>query len=232
MGDPFSVAMSVFVVIWRILAYLSLGLGARRGFGTGLIEQGCELIAQALIRGSGLGFLCATGNARCEVQGFAGVGKTHLFQIFVLHAFEIAFGEVEDGFGQSELAFTKIPGAGGGIEEVLLPHDGFIMGGWFRAPGGVGFDAAAPIEIAGPALHGAEGGADFAADGGEAASGAEFQVGAEGFKGAVGFTFDLGKAGGGVGRVRGRTGGAGTECSHIFRYTLHFSGAGARDFLY
>ena len=49
---------------WRccVLAFLPLGLGARRGFGIGLIEQGYKMIAQALIRGSGMGFLGTTGN--------------------------------------------------------------------------------------------------------------------------------------------------------------------------
>jgi hypothetical protein len=51
--------MSLFVLIWRVLASLSLVLGVRPGFGTGLIRCG------------GIGFLCATGNA--QAQGVAGI---------------------------------------------------------------------------------------------------------------------------------------------------------------
>ena len=58
--------MSHFVVICRVLEFLSLLVGARRHFGAGLIKQECELIAQAVIRGGGIGFPGVTGKARRE----------------------------------------------------------------------------------------------------------------------------------------------------------------------
>jgi hypothetical protein len=97
------------------------------------------------------------------------------------------------------LTVVKGFGAGRSVEEFLVVQVIFGLDGQFRAAGGVVFYASAPIEIAGPALDGAEGGADFPADGGEAAFGAEFEVSAEGLKGAVGFSPCGGERGGRLG---------------------------------
>ena len=126
-----------------------------------------------------------------DFEGFAGVGKAHLVRVARIHDFEVPLGGIEEGFGQGILAVAEGFGAGGGVEK-LLALDG--AGGFGVLPGelsGVVFDAASPIEVTGPAFDGAEGGADFPADGGIAALGAEFEVGAEGFEGAIGLAGGL-----------------------------------------
>ena len=79
------------------------------------------MIAETARRGGGIiGFsggslLTEPGS---DFQGFAGVGKAHQVQVALIHAFEIALGGVEHGFGQSVLAIAEGFGAGGGVKEV------------------------------------------------------------------------------------------------------------------
>ena len=175
-------------------------------FHNDLIQQGREMIAQALIgNGAGAGFTSLTGESRGDVHSLANVGETHLIEVVVIHVFELAFGDVEDGLGQRELAVAKGLGAGGGIQKDLALHGGFGLDELLRGAGGMGFDASAPIEIIGPAFDGAQARADFAAGGGITTTGAEFQIRAEGFKGPVGFAPGRSKAQ--SGKIRRRDGG-------------------------
>ena len=188
---------------------------ARRSFSADLVEQGRELIAQAASRCGGIvgrptGLLAET---RGDSQGLAGIAKIHLVQVVIFQAFEMAFGDLEDGFGQGVLAVTEGLGAGRRIEQYFALQGVFGLGVFVGTLSGAGFDAAAPVEIARPALDGAQAGADFSADGGIATLGAQFQVSAKGLKGTIGFAPGLGKEGGNVRlRVwawRGREGGGG-----------------------
>ena len=167
-----------------------------RGFAVGLVEQGGKMVAQgATISGSRV--VCIAGNLAAKTgrdfEGFAGVGKAHLVRVARIHVFEVALGGIEEGFGQDVLAVAKGPGAGGGIEKLLALDGAGGFGVLLGEVSGVVFDAASPIEVTGPAFDGAEGGADFSADGDVAALGAELEVGAEGFEGAVGLAFGLGE---------------------------------------
>jgi len=153
-----------------------------------LVEQSGELIPQAVIRGGrGVGFAGGFAELGGQGEGLAGVGKTQLVQVVLIHALEIAFGDVEDGFGEGELAGAKGAGPGGGIVEIGLMEVALGAGGVFDDAGGVGFDAAAPVKVAGPAFDGARGDADFAGDSGKAAAGTKLEIGAKGLKSAVGF---------------------------------------------
>ena len=155
-----------------------------------MVAQGATILGSRIIYIAG-SLAAKTGR---DFEGFAGVGKAHLVRVARIHAFEVLLGGLEESFGQGVLAVAEGFGAGGGIEK-LLALDG--AGGFGVLPGelsGVVFDAAAPIEVTGPAFDGAEGGTDFSADGGVAALGAEFEVGAEGLEGAVGLAGGLGEA--------------------------------------
>src|SRR4051794_9766943 len=96
------------------------------------------------------------------------------------------------------------------------------FGGLLDEGGGAGLDAATPIEVAGPALDGAERDAEFAADESVPAAWAELPVSAEALKSAVGFAASLGElevgcglrasrrgSGIGFGRAAGGSAGAG-----------------------
>ena len=126
-----------------------------------------------------------------DFQGFAGVGKAHQVEVVTVHVFEITLGSVEEGFGQVVLTVAQGFGAGSRIEEFFTLHGAFGFGILLRPASGAGFDATPPIEVMGPAFDGAQGGADFSADGRIAAPGTEFEVGAEGFGSAGGFAFGL-----------------------------------------
>ena len=175
--------------------WISDSSGGLFGFRADLIEEGGELVAQGMIR-SRFGFTSLLGEAGGEFQGPTGVGKAHLFEIRLIQALEIAFGNVEDGLGEEELAFAKGAGAGGGSEEIARRDDALGLGGLFGAAGGVGADPGAPVEIDGPALDGAEGDAGLAGDGGVAPARAEFKIGTKGGEGAVGFALSGGEGGG------------------------------------
>ena len=155
-----------------------------------MVAQGATIPARRVV--------CIAGNLAAKTgrdfEGFAGVGKAHLVRVARSHAFEVPLGGIEEGFGQRVLAVAKGPGASCGIEKLLAMDGGFRFGVLLGKLSGVVFDAAPPIEVAGPAFDGAEGGADFPAAGAVAALGAEFEVGAEGFEGAVGLAGGLGEA--------------------------------------
>ena len=141
------------------------------------------MIAKAVIRHGRSGFPGLIDQAGSKLQGAAGVGKADVFEIHVLQTFEIAFGNVEDGLGEDELAFAKVLLPGDGPQEFRVAR----LDKLFRAAGGVGLKAAAPIKLNRPAFDGDEGGADLADNGGVAAAWAEFEVSAEGREGAGGF---------------------------------------------
>ena len=165
-----------------------------RGFAVGLVEQGGKMVAQgATIPARRV--VCIAGNLAAKTgrdfEGFAGVGKAHLVRVARIHAFEVLLGGLEEGFGQGVLAVAEGFGAGGGIEKLLALDGAGGFGVLLGELSGVVFDAAAPIEVTGPAFDGAEGGADFSANGGVAAFGAELQVGAESLEGAGGLAGGL-----------------------------------------
>ena len=152
-----------------------------------LIEQGGKLIAEVLFGSrAGAGFAGLTGETRSDFQRLADLGHTHLVEVFRIQMLELAFGDVEHGFGQIVLPVAKGLGAGRGIQKDLALRGGFGLHELFGGPGGMRIDAATPVEIHGPAFDGAQARADLTADGRIAAAGAEFQISAECFKGAVG----------------------------------------------
>ena len=143
----------------------------------------------------GVGFAGVFAELGGKGEGFAGVPKTQLIQIVLIHAFEIAFGDAEDGFGESELAVAKAFGASSGIEEIGARQSGFGAGGLFHGPGGEGNNAAAPVKFAGPAFDGALGDADLAGGRRVAAARSQLILGTKGLKSTVGFPLDGGKGG-------------------------------------
>jgi len=158
-----------------------------------LIEQGGELLLQAASWNGGVGRAGGglVSEPGSDFQSFASVGEAELVQVVRVHIFEKVLGGIEEGFGQDVLAVAEGFGAGRGIEAVFAIDDTFDFGSLLDELGGAGFDAAAPIEITGPAFDGAEGDADFAADGSVTTTGTELPVRAEGFEGAVGFAAGL-----------------------------------------
>ena len=166
------------------------------GFTAGLIEQSGKLITQAVILvGRRVGFAERFAELGGKGESLAGVGEAELVQIVLIHALDIAFGDVEDGFGEGELAVAKGPGAGGGIEEIGAMQGAFGLGGLFGGAGVVGLNATAPVEVAGPAFDGALGGTDFSGGSRQATARAELEIGAEGGEGAAGFALNRGEDG-------------------------------------
>jgi hypothetical protein len=156
-----------------------------------LVKEGFELVAEGAVRrflaGAIGGLLSQTGG---DFQGPAGVSKTHPVEVVPVQVFEIALGGVEDGLGQEKLAVAEYFGAGGRIEEFLAAHGVFGFEVALGALGGASLDPTAPIEVAGPAFDGAQGGADLSAHGRKTAAGAQLPVSTKGFEGAVGFVLE------------------------------------------
>ena len=178
----------------------------RPGLAAGLVEEGGDLILEAAAgRGSGVGGVAGGGSqAGGQFEGFAGFGKSHLVRVVGIHGFEAALGGIEERFGQGVLALAEGLGALGGIEELLALEVAFGLDVLAGEVSGASFDAAAPIEVTGPAADGAVADADLSGGGGEAAFRAELEVSAEGFEGAVGLALGLGEGEGRGLEVAGR----------------------------
>ena len=154
-----------------------------------LVEQGGELLLQTTSWGGGVGRAGGglVSEAGSDFQSFAGLRKAELVQVVRIHVLEVALGGVEEDFRRRVLSVAKGSGAGGGIELVFAMDGRFDLRVLLDELGGAGLDAAAPIEIGGPALDGAERDAKFAADESVTAARTKLPVGAEALKSAVGF---------------------------------------------
>ena len=149
-----------------------------------MIQEGGNLVAQGMIR-SRFGITSLPGETGGELQGAAGIGKAQLVEVVLIQELEPTFGDVEDGLSENELAFAEGPGAVGGIQKDVALDGGFGLNELIGGPGGVGLNAAAPVEISSPAFDGAQARADLTPDGRIAAAGAERQINTERFKGPL-----------------------------------------------
>jgi hypothetical protein len=105
-----------------------------------------------------------------------------VFEIQIVEAFEVTLGDIEDGLGEDELTFAPCLLAPCGLQ----PFGLLSVKELFASLGDAGVEAAAPVELEGPAFNGDEGSADLTGNGGVAAAGPELEVGAAGLKGAGG----------------------------------------------